>query len=253
MEHICTYCTRTFSCKTALDKHKFQSCIWLHKTRKEKLGEIDDFEPKMSDSQQDMMIRQLFYQISKQNKKIETMQKEISYLKQRQKINILRSINSQGKKPNSQLIRYINNIPISQIHLEIVFAKTLNDGIIQIIHDAIEASLLMNECLPLCSFTQKPKSLYIYDIDDQWRLCDVDKFRRMCILLSAKFFDKFIEWQQENQEYIYSSTDSQEKTALFTQKIMDDSYKKAGFINLLMEKICKQVQTTFHQIEYEET
>ena len=254
MDHICTYCSRTFSCKTALDKHKFSSCIWLHhRHKKEKLKDIDDFEPKMSDSQQDMMIRQLFYQISKQNKKIENMQKEISYLKQRQKINILRSINAQTKKPTLHLIQFVNSFPISQIHLELSFAKSLNDGILQVVHDSIETSLLMNETIPICSFTQKPKALYIYDTDKNWRMCDNDKLRRMCILISAKFFDAFIVWQQENQDYVYSSSESQEKVALFTQKIMDDSYKKNAFLNQLMDKIAKQVQTTLQQVEFEES
>ena len=103
-EHLCMYCNRTFSCKTALNKHKFGSCLWLHTSRREKLDEIDAFEPSMTDKQRDTMIRHLLLQMTKMNEKIGAMQKEITYLKQKQKISILNHLNSLDTVPKDTLV-----------------------------------------------------------------------------------------------------------------------------------------------------
>ena len=75
-EHQCHYCNRQFSCKTALNKHKFGSCLWLHTSRKEKLYEIDDFEPNMTNTQKDHLLRTLLLQVTKLNEQVGTLKEK---------------------------------------------------------------------------------------------------------------------------------------------------------------------------------
>lgn len=39
-DNICTYCSRTFSCKIALNRHKLDSCMWLHTAIKKDIGNV---------------------------------------------------------------------------------------------------------------------------------------------------------------------------------------------------------------------
>ena len=252
-EHNCNYCNRSFSCKTALNRHKFGSCLWIHAAKKEKLSELDSLEPKMTDSQQDALLRQLLYQVALLKNKVVDMQKEISTLKKKQKIKIISILNGESRKP-TVFKRWITSISISQLHLELVFRKTLKDGIRQVIIDSIETSKIIDSVIPLRCFVEKPNNLYIFtniDDEDKWTLSDGNIMRWCYSQIASKFYESFMTWQTENEDYLFSSTESQEQYMLFMQKIMDTSHTKQQIMSELQNSIYDSSKEELNDFEFE--
>lgn len=257
-EHLCMYCNRTFSCKTALNKHKFGSCLWLHTSRREKLDEIDAFEPSMTDKQRDTMIRHLLLQMTKMNEKIGTMQKEITYLKQKQKISILNHLNSLDTVPKDTLAKWAKNLPISQRHLELVFQKTLKEGILAVLQDELESAKILQRTVPLRAYIQKPKTVYVYERNPEdestmkWMTMDTPILKKICSGLGARFFEMYLRWQNENIDYLQSSSDAQEQDIVFMQKVMDESHKTNVCLGKMIEQLHAHNQINFQTIDYDE-
>jgi len=250
MDNICCFCSRTFSCKTSLERHKWDSCFWLHKSKKEKIQELEKYEPKLSDSEQDQMIRQLFHQLHKQSEQIASLQRDISYLKQKQKIDILKTINA-NIFPSKTVNDWINNLSVTDHHLEVVFQESIKQGILAAIRDSIESSRALHEKLPICAFEQKAKTLYIYDNEKKWISCDIAKMKKLCVMLSARFFDLFVIWQTNNEQLISEDETVRQRAGTFGQKVMDNSYMQNSFLSTLIDTISKQIQITFQPLDFE--
>jgi hypothetical protein len=254
----CHYCNRHFSCKTALNKHKFGSCIWLHSHKKEKLNEFDQFEPLMSDAQRDMMLRQLMLQMKKMNEKIANQQKEILYLKQKQKISILQWLNDASQnQPTNSFQRWTKELVLTQRHLELVFQKSLKEGILQLLLDELDAMKIFHSVTPIRAYVQRPKTLYIYGDDPEassgkkWIKLDNALLKKMCNNLQSRFYEMYMHWRAENAEYIHSSSDAQEQDLSFMQKMFDEGYKTNLSLGYITEQIQSSIQTTFQTMEYE--
>lgn len=267
-EHICHYCNRHFSCKTALNKHKFGSCIWLHTSKREKLHEIDSFEPLMTETQKNALIRSLFLQVVKMRDEMTQLRRDVSQLKQKQKITILHSLNSAERKPESSIQVWSKGLVITQRHLEIVFQKCLKDAIMQVWIDELEAMKLFQKLVPIKGYIQRVKVLYVYSTSHtqtadpntneiitttttQWVKLDSEIFKKICTNMAARFYQMYLEWQQENEEYLNSSAEAQEQDVMFMQKMLDETYKTSTNLNMIMEKIYDTVKTHFETVEYE--
>jgi hypothetical protein len=251
-EFNCHYCNRNFSCKTALNKHKFGSCIWLHSSKKEKLQEIDALEPLMTDRQRDTMLRHLLLQMTKMNDKMNNMQKELTYLKQKQKMSIVRLLNSSETKPTKTFNQWFKSLTITQRHLEMVFQRSLLDAMVCVILDDCESAKILQRVIPIKAFNQKLHTLYVYTEKDdckKWDILDGKLLQKMCSILASKFSELFLQWQCENLDYISSSTDTQEQEMTFMTKIMDETYKRKN--SYFTDKIHAQIQVDFQVIDFE--
>lgn len=258
-DYSCHYCNRNFTCKTALNRHKFGSCIWLYASKKEKLHETDLYEPIMSDNQRDMLIRSLLLQMTKMNDKIANLQREVSHLKQKQKVSILHFLNGSDRKPQHSIQQWIKGLVITQRHLELVFQKSLKDGIIQVILDELETMKLFQKMIPIKGYIQRPKTLYVYTIytsNDkgpvlQWIKMETDMMKKLCTNIGARFYELYLQWQQENDEYLNSCEQAQEQDMQFMQKMLDDTYKTNVNMNSMLDRIYELVKVNFETIEYE--
>ena len=256
--HNCHYCNRNFSCKTALNRHKFGSCIWLHSNKKEKLDEIDEFEPRMTDAQQDMMIRQLMFQMKKMNEKIANQQKEILYLKQKQKISILQWLNdSSTTQPAVSFQQWTKELVLTQRHLELVFQQSLKEGIIQVWLDELDSMKIFQSISPMRAYIQRPKTLYVYSDESEtpshkkWIKLDNGLLKKMCINLQSRFYEMYMRWREESADYITSSTEAQEQDLSFMQKMFDEGYKSNNSLGFIIEQLQCAIQTTFQSMDYE--
>lgn len=254
----CHFCNRNFSCKTALNRHKFGSCIWLHSHKKEKLSEFDDFEPSMSDAQRDMMLRQLMLQMKKMNEKIANQQKEILYLKQKQKISILQWLNDASQsQPANSFQQWTKELVLTQRHLELVFQKSLKEGILQVWLDELDAMKIFHSITPVRAYVQRPKTLYIYGEDPdssggkKWSKLDNTLLKKICSNLQSRFYEMYMHWRNENAEYITSSTQAQEQDLSFMQKMFDEGFKSNLSLGFIIEQIQSSIQTTFQSMDYE--
>lgn len=253
-DHTCHYCNRSFSCKTALSRHKFGSCIWIHTNKREKLNEIDAYEPLMSDQQRDSMLRHLLLQVTKMNDKMQNMQKEIALLKNRQRMNILSFLNSTDAVPVKTFQQWIKSLVITQRHLELVFQTTLRDGIMRVMLDDLETAKILHTFLPVKAYTQKPGTLYVYATQDddsaRWVMLDTHLFRKSTGSVGARFFELFLQWQTDNAEYLQSSVEAQEQDMCFTQKIMDENYKMGTSLVKMMEGLHTTIHTSFQTMDF---
>jgi hypothetical protein len=267
-EFVCHYCNRNFSCKTALSKHKFGSCLWLHTSKREKLHEIDSFEPLMNENQKDALIRTLFLQVVKMRDDITNMRRDISQLKQKQKMTILHSLNSSTKKPSCSIQSWVKDLTITQRHLEIVFQKSMKEAILQVFIDELEAMKLFQKLVPMKGYNQRVKTLYVYcsshtnvadpDTNEitttttiQWVKLELELFKTLCSNLAARFYDLYLDWQHDNEEYLNSSSNAQEQDIMFMQKMLDEAYKTNIQMNHIIENIYETIKTPFETIEYE--
>ena len=70
----------------------------------------------------------------------------------------------------------------------------------------------------------------------------------MCLKISARIFETFVEWQKLNKEHLLSGDETQEQFSRFTQKVMDTSYKKK--VPNIMDSLYNSLQTSFQQNDY---
>lgn len=250
----CHYCNRNFSNKTALNRHKLGSCMWMHTTKKDKQEHIDSYEPSLTDSQRDAFIRKLLLQVTKMNLKMTEMQKEISYLKRKQKLQITTELNKQQHKPNMELFQWVKRMTVSQIHLEIVFRQSLWEGIKQVLLDAFYVSETLGTNIPIRCYNEKLNTLFVYvEQDDtvKWVMCDITMVRKLCTIIASRFIELFVNWQSENDDYVLSSLEAQEQNMHFMQKVMDNSYSQTVNITKMIEIVYKCLSVDINLCEFE--
>lgn len=207
------------------------------------------------------IIRNLVSQMSKMSDKINTMsekmskmQKEITYLKQKQRVSILTFLNGSESKPNKTIQQWIKSVNITQRHLEIVLQKSLKDAIVQVIIDELNGANALHTLVPIKGFIQKPKTLYVYnseELENKWILLDLQLFKRLCSSISTRFFEMYLSWQNNNFDNINSSNESQEQDMMFIQKLMDETYKTNISIAKIIEQIHLHIQISFQTIEFD--
>jgi hypothetical protein len=250
----CHYCNRTFSNKTALNRHKLGSCMWMHTSKKDKQEDVESYEPSLTDSQRDAFIRKLLLQVTKMNLKMTEMQKEISYLKRKQKLQITTELNKQQLKPNMELFQWVKQLSVSRIHLELVFRQSLWEGIKQVLLDAFYISETLGTNIPIRCYNEKLNTLFVYVKQEdvmKWVMCDNAMFRKSCTLIASKFIELFVHWQSENDDYVLSSVEVQEQNMHFMQKAMDTSYNQAININKMIEIVYKCLCVDLNLCEFE--
>jgi len=253
--HTCHYCNRVFSCKTALDRHKFGSCLWIHTTpKKERCNELDIYEPILNDSQRDNMIRHLLLHVTKMNEKMLKMEKELTSLKRKQKKDIIQHLNSNVTQPQLTFVQWFRKITVTQRHLELVFQKNMCDSIIETIVNELDSSKVIGYQLPIQSFQQKPNILYIYNIDGsnkKWNPHELSILKKCFTIIASKISDMFLVWQEENIDFSDSSEETQDKLMIYTKKIMDDSYNKGPFINKAIDKIYQKTKSNIQTVIFD--
>ena len=231
---VCNFCNRKFT-ENALTRHQSE-CKQIHSPAS------------LTDSQRDGFIRKLLLQVSKMNVKMNEMQTEINYLKRKQKNQIATLLNKQqSEKPPVHILEWIKTIPVSQFHMEIVFRKSLEDGIKQVLMDALSAAKTIGVNVPFRAYTEKQKCIFVYlEKDDQtkWVICDIATFRKCCVYIASRFIESFVLWQATNM------TTDQEQNMHFMKKVMDNTYSQQGHLSKMMELIYADIHVEMNMQEY---
>jgi hypothetical protein len=246
IDHICQHCGKNFPSSKTLYKHRWGSCFWLNHSKRKTTSNYN-YEKPLNESEKEILLKELLVQVTTLTTTVKDLRKELSMLKQKQKINIIKHLNS-SNHPNISIKKWIQNISISQQHLENVFKTNITNGILNILQDTIETSSILNHKIPIISFTQKPKTIYIFNDEKKWVICTSTYFNNLCLKISARIFETFVEWQKLNKEHLLSGDETQEQFSLFTQKVMDTSYKKN--VPNIMDSLYNSLQTSFQQNDY---
>jgi len=172
------------------------------------------------------------------------MQTQISYLKRRQNTQIATSLNRQQSDTKTiPILQWIKTIPVSQDHLEIVFRKSLDDGIKQVLIDANEMAKTIGSgtTIPMKAFSEKQKCIFVYvqkeDSCSKWTNCDTATFRKICEQLASRFIELFLLWQTTHV------IDDMEQNMHFMKKVMDNTYTQQGRICKIMEDVYTSIHT----------
>ncbi len=237
---ICNFCNRKFT-ENAMNRHQSE-CKQIHSPLS------------LTDSQRDGFIRKLLLQVNKMSGKMKDMQTEINYLKKKQKNQIATLLNNQTETemPSLHILDWIKSIPVSQLHLEIVFRKSLEDGIKQVLIDAVSAAKTLGSNIPLRAYTEKQKCIFVYlqkEDNSKWVVCDIAVFRSFCVSIASRFIELFILWQ--NTPNANANVDSQEQNMHFMKKVMDNTYSQQGHISKIIENVYSNIHTQMNIQEYD--
>lgn len=270
MTYQCKYCdNRSFECKLTYEKH-MMICMFKHKSNSQKQKELEMIEPKLTESERDKLIRNMFFKIKRMDMVIKELKDDIVKLKKNKKINILEHLNSEnGIIPLLPLKEWIFSIEINITHLIKVFETDLVQGIIHCLKQAI----LMHPNVPFCSFIQRNKTLFVYRVPligithytsasssssselgteekvllPKWEIINHDEMKKALNLLSFRFLQLFIQWKQDN--YIPDNQEWQEKTMIYSKKIMGQDICENTRAHRIQDWLINTIQRNF--IEYE--
>jgi len=81
MTYLCKYCdNHSFECKLSYERHML-ICMFKHKSQKQKQKELETIEPKLTDTERDKLIRNMFYKMQKMEKTITDLKNDVIKLK----------------------------------------------------------------------------------------------------------------------------------------------------------------------------
>jgi len=215
----CINCNRQFRFKDLYDQHSI-TCDFLFKSRKEKDRETDAFERLPSAQEQFKLIQNLYLQISKLQKEVDSMRGQVIIRKRKEIIDFLQS--KANPTPSTTFLEWSKTISVTQEMLDTVFSKSLNEGIRMCI-----SAFISIESPPILSFSQKKGTLYIYEKleiegDSEksgWRILSIDEFDRWIDRIMHKFLQVFVAWQLENMKVLNSNEEQKDKNLEYMQKI----------------------------------
>ena len=255
--YYCKFCdNHSFDCKLTYERHMLV-CMFKHKSKSQKQKELETIEPKLTENERDKLIRSMLFKIQKMDNTIKEMKTDIIKLKKKQRINILEHLNSEnGILPTLALKDWIYKIDVSISHLIKVFETDLIQGMIECLKQAI----LGSPNIPLCSFIQKNKTLFVYhnhllstststsDISSgKWEIMTHDEMKKTLNLLSFRFLQVFIKWKQDN--YFPDNEEWQEKTMIYSKKIMGQDICENTRSHRILDWLITHIQRNF--VEYE--
>ena len=213
----CVNCNRQFRFKDLYDQHAV-TCDFLFKSRKEKDRETDAFERLPSPHEQYKLIQNLYLQINKLQKEVESMRGQVVVRKRKEIIDFLQS--KSNPIPVMTFLEWSKTVVISKEMLETVFVKSLNDGIRESI-----TNFVIIDNPPIRAFSQKKGTIYIYEKMEGesekscWRVLSIDEFDRWIDRIMHKFLQVFVTWQLEHMKVLNSNDEQKDKNLEYMQKI----------------------------------
>lgn len=206
----CKYCFQKWQKRENMEKHSVMCEFW-HKSSK---IHDDDYDVTPTITELFKLVKEFSYRCDKLQKRVEQLENK-QYVKQKKQI--LDYLHEYpASKPAIDLFR---TFTVSKEHLETVFEDDLTAGI-----KACIKSHLQGASLPICAFSQKPNTLYVYDITAQqnlsdtvshnWHIMTNGELDKLISIISFKFLQAFMAWKkthcpQEKTENIYEISDEE--------------------------------------------
>jgi len=250
MTHQCIYCHKNYNIKYYFERHTLL-CKFLHKPKSDKQIEMESTSHSLTETQSNKLIVNMMYEFEKMKSEMKKMKEEIRLLKRKQKIHLEQWLNSSsGPVPIKTWREWINNIPLTMEHLEIVFKTDLMTGMITCLKDTFE-SIDLNE-IPCCAFIQKQNTLYFYDIREKsqipkWYLLSKDDMISILSLLSYRFLQLFLRYSnQPRPEYIKTWNENEMN---YSRKVMGKESCENTRANSIKEFLYSTLKRNFIEFE----
>jgi hypothetical protein len=203
----CKYCFQKWQKRENMEKHAVMCGFW-HKSSK--IHE-DDYDTTPSISELFKVVKEFAYKCEKLQKRVDQLENRQTTRQKKQILDYL-----QERPVSIPAIELFRTFQITREHLEIVFEDDLTAGI-----KACIKTNLQGASLPICAFTQKPNTLYVFALESQessiakWHIMTNAELDKLISILSFKFLQAFVVWKKENcpqveTANIYELTDEDE-------------------------------------------
>lgn len=247
--NYCKYCNKYFHYKDLFDQHVV-TCEFFYRSRRQKDRDLDSIETLPSPQEQFKLIQHLLL-------KVKSLENDVIRLKSssgiRQRKQILNILNNPDRpdysKPSLLFEQWYKTIHVQQNHLQSVFDGDICDGFIKTLK-----GYLTFPNIPICSFKQKPNTIYIYtDFEDtpKWIVLTNDMFDKWIRHLNHCFLKTFLQWQLNNEELIRSSDQQRDINNSYVHKIngLNKTYEQKRQYQLkkwIYDSIAKDISINEH-------
>ena len=198
--HTCLFCYRKYQRKHYFDRHVI-ACEYLSKSKREKTIESEELEDTPSVRELYTIILELASKCNQLESKLNAILKWTNITKK--KINIISWLNTNHN--NDEIEDYdtwFGNMKITETHLNNLFETDYVGGVVAALKEYLPSKKNNKDIdtRPLRAFTSKDNVFYLYNKSDkQWKLVDLECFKKLMHLFDKLFMSEFIKWQNTNK------------------------------------------------------
>lgn len=218
----CENCSKSYKLKENYKKHK-SACDLLYNIQLKTHDEIVDLSEEMP-SQKEMfnLLKELSLKCSNLEKEVSHLKSIVNIRQKKQILECLNNANSQSKTPTNTFTEWYTNWTVNMEDLYKIFENDLSEGIKNVIKREIENYSCGVK--PICAFNNKQNYIYVFEKENetsspQWRPLSAENFDNMFLYINRKFFQIFINWQNENRDKIESSEAEKDTTIMHMIKL----------------------------------
>ena len=202
-------------------------------------------------------LYKLVKEMAKLTSKVDKMAKELSYLKRKQRIQILNTLNRDVEHyPKINIHRWFQTLSVSLSHISMIIQKSISEAIKQVLLDGLSVAQNIGMNLPIRAYKEKPNILYIFllhpeENTSKWVSCESGMFRKFCLIIASKLMELYI----QNEEYFCdNSLEAHQLQAVKTEnliRVMDTSYTRGNYISKLLETTYDKLKTKWISTDVE--
>ena len=201
----CPYCSKAFGRISALQNHS-AFCAIRHQGKYAAKNSTDELDiPPLRDMY--IVLQKLVLENEKLHKKITQLEKLTNKEKKRVSLVDWLDVN---KTPTIDFVDWVKNIAVTQCD----FHRILTVNIVNVIMDIIKNNLETKD-IPICSFDQKLKTIFIYT-QKSWRIVEKGEFYRFIDNIIRKLTSQLNQWMQRIELQLQTN---EEKFHMYTKKI----------------------------------
>ncbi len=201
----CPYCSKAFGRISALQNHS-AFCAIRHQGKYAAKNSTDELDiPPLRDMY--IVLQKLVMENEKLHKKLAELEKLTH--KEKKRIPLVDWLNA-NKIPKIDFAAWVKEINVTQGD----FHRILTVNIVNVIMDIIRNNIDAND-IPVCSFDQKLKTIFIYT-QKSWRIVEKGEFYRFIDNIIRKLTGQLNHWMQRTELQLQTN---EEKFHMYTKKI----------------------------------
>jgi hypothetical protein len=201
----CPYCSKAFGRISALQNHS-AFCAIRHQGKYAAKNSTDELDiPPLRDMY--IVLQKLVLENEKLYKKITQLEKLTN--KEKKRVSLMDWLDT-NKTPTIDFVDWVKNITVTQCD----FHRILTVNIVHLIMDIIKNNLETKD-IPICSFDQKLKTIFIYT-QKSWRIVEKGEFYRFIHNIIRKLTSQLNQWMQRIELQLQTN---EEKFHMYTKKI----------------------------------
>ena len=201
----CPYCSKAFGRISALQNHS-AFCAIRHQGKYAAKNSTDELDiPPLRDMY--IVLQKLVLENEKLHKKITELEKLTN--KEKKRVSLVDWLDA-NKTPTIDFVDWVKNISVTQCD----FHRILTVNIVNLIMDIIKNNLETKD-IPICSFDQKLKTIFIYT-QKSWRIVEKGEFYRFIDNIIRKLTSQLNQWMQRIELQLQTN---EEKFHMYTKKI----------------------------------